>query len=75
MDDYVKFLDGPKDGEVVEYESADYPMPLEGGEYRLEPDLFAPHTPEGEPLGGSGATHSAEWHAMPFETPETVEGG
>lgn len=67
MDDYVKFSGGPKNGEVVAYGSNDYPMPLEGGVYRLEPDLFAPHTPEGEPVGGAGATHVAEWHASDDE--------
>lgn len=73
MDDHVKFFSGPRAGQVKIYESTDFPMTMDGGEYRLEPDLFAPHTPEGEPLGGSGATHVAEWHPMDDGTESITE--
>lgn len=63
MTNYVKFLDGPKGGASVAYASSDYPMILEGGEYRIEPDMFAPlNIVESAETAALDNIYHAEWH-------------
>lgn len=69
MTNYVKFLDGPKGGTSVAYESSDYPMNLEGGEYRIEPDMFAPTNIVESAETALNNVYFAEWHRHEDQMP------